>query len=185
MYCPTRSIESKRWGWRVKGKVRQMLTQQSSSCASTFALSINAPGNVGNHQVDAICLGLLIVGTKRQLAMNQAAPFLSTNVPHLRCSSIPLSLKILGILVSFRGLCCFTRPQMRQPIRAQLLPPADLLVTLLCIANSPRILFRYAKASVWDRKVQPTSSPGRGECSEGQWALPFTRLRGGGCRDEV
>ena len=60
MYCPTRSIESKRWGWRVKGKVRQMLTQPSSSYASTFALSINAPGNVGNHQVDAICLGLLI-----------------------------------------------------------------------------------------------------------------------------
>ena len=83
MYCPTRSIESKRWGWRVKGKVREMLTQPSSSYASTFALSINAPGNLGNHQVDAICLGLLIVGTKQQLAMNQAAPFLSTNVPHL------------------------------------------------------------------------------------------------------
>ena len=60
MYCPTRSIGSKGWGWRVKGKVRQMLTQPSSSYASTFALSINTPGNVGNHQVDAICLGLLI-----------------------------------------------------------------------------------------------------------------------------
>ena len=58
-------------------------------------------------------------------------------------------------------------------------PLADLLVTLLCIANSPRILFRYKTASVWDRKVQPTSSPRQGDCSEGQWASCFTRLRGG------
>ena len=84
-----------------------------------------------------------------------------------------------ALLVSFRGPCCFRRPQMHQPIRARLLPPADLLVTLLCIANSPQILFRYATASVWDRKVQPTSSPRRGECSGGQWASRFTRLRGG------
>ena len=84
-----------------------------------------------------------------------------------------------ALLVSFRGPCCFWRPQMRQPIRAQLLRPAELMVTLLCIASSPRILFRYATASVWDRKVHPTSSPGRGECSEGQRASRFTPLRGG------
>ena len=68
---------------------------------------------------------------------------------------------------------------MGQPIRARLLPPADLLVTLLCIANSPRILFRHATASVWDGKLQPTLSSRRGECSEGQWPSRFTRLRGG------
>ena len=35
---------------------------------------------------------------------------------------------------------------MRQQIRAQLLPPADLLVTLLCIANSPPFLIQVCNS---------------------------------------
>ena len=69
---------------------------------------------------------------------------------------------------------------MRQPIRAQLLPPADSLVTLLCIANSPRILFRYATASVWDRKVQPNLVSTSGGVLGGTMGFAFSRvLRGG------
>ena len=68
---------------------------------------------------------------------------------------------------------------MRQPIRAQLLPPADLLVTLLCIASSPRVLFRYATASVWDRKVQRNLVSRSGGVFGGSMGFAFYAFAGG------
>ena len=89
-----------------------------------------------------------------------------------------------ALLVSFRGPCCFRRPQMRQPIRARLLPPGDLLVSRYVLPTPPESY--SGMQQLWcgtGRCSQPRLQVGGGARRDN--GLRVSRICGGGRRDEV